>query len=357
MSKYANIENAVLKATRDLLALDVLSNREREIVDMRYGLNSRGKKVTLQSLGTNKGLTRERIRQIEAQALKSLSRAKNNVDIHRPINLIRTFIESNGVVLSNNTLIDKIGGNKQLDNSIMFLLQFSDDIGFRGANNHFEDRWYVTTKGDFVDCVEESLHALHDSLGRNDVLDERSFLNRFHECMDNKVLSYSKKDKNYARNWIMISKKLDSNPINEWGLSDANEIRLANTAHRAYLVLRLEKQPLHFRQIAGRIKKVLNCSIEDSTCHNELIKSNKFVLIGRGMYGLEEHGYKPGVVREVITRLLKERGPMSKEDIVKNVTEEREVKESTVINSLYNKKNFTKNSKGLYTVARSSAKK
>lgn len=52
-------------------ALDRLSERERKIVIMRYGLED-GEFRTLEEVGRDFGITRERIRQIEAKALRKL---------------------------------------------------------------------------------------------------------------------------------------------------------------------------------------------------------------------------------------------------------------------------------------------
>jgi RNA polymerase primary sigma factor len=51
--------------------LDSLSEREREVLEMRFGLKD-GQAHTLEEVGQFFGVTRERIRQIEAKALRKL---------------------------------------------------------------------------------------------------------------------------------------------------------------------------------------------------------------------------------------------------------------------------------------------
>ncbi len=64
-------------ASRQLLkeqirgALAVLSDREREVLELRFGLTN-GQENTLEEVGKHFGVTRERIRQIEAKALRKL---------------------------------------------------------------------------------------------------------------------------------------------------------------------------------------------------------------------------------------------------------------------------------------------
>jgi RNA polymerase sigma factor (sigma-70 family) len=66
-------------------ALSSLSNREEEILKMRFGIGYNDS-YTLEEIGSHYGLTRERIRQIEEQALKKLRRLKVET-------VLRGFIE------------------------------------------------------------------------------------------------------------------------------------------------------------------------------------------------------------------------------------------------------------------------
>jgi len=54
---------------RSLLAN--LSDREREVLEMRFGFRD-GRSHTLEEVGSSFGVTRERVRQIEAKALRKL---------------------------------------------------------------------------------------------------------------------------------------------------------------------------------------------------------------------------------------------------------------------------------------------
>ena len=72
-----NVPGPVDAASRQLLkeqirsALGVLSERERQVLEMRFGLID-GQDHTLEEVGRHFGVTRERIRQIEAKALRKL---------------------------------------------------------------------------------------------------------------------------------------------------------------------------------------------------------------------------------------------------------------------------------------------
>ena len=61
--------------------LSTLSDRERKILEMRFGLNGT-KSHTLEEVGLEFAVTRERIRQIEAKALMKLKKHKDSKKLH-----------------------------------------------------------------------------------------------------------------------------------------------------------------------------------------------------------------------------------------------------------------------------------
>ena len=54
-------------------AVATLPEREQEVVKLRYGLNGEGSPQSLEEIGRRLGLTRERVRQLEAKALERLA--------------------------------------------------------------------------------------------------------------------------------------------------------------------------------------------------------------------------------------------------------------------------------------------
>ena len=58
-------------------ALGTLTERERKVIELRFGLKD-GVPMTLEQVGKKLGVTRERIRQIEAKAIRKLSRASSS---------------------------------------------------------------------------------------------------------------------------------------------------------------------------------------------------------------------------------------------------------------------------------------
>lgn len=70
ISPYDATSQRMLKENVDEV-LNALSDREARVLKMRFGLNG-GRQMTLEEVGQKFGVTRERIRQIEAKALRKL---------------------------------------------------------------------------------------------------------------------------------------------------------------------------------------------------------------------------------------------------------------------------------------------
>lgn len=62
--------------------LNQLSQKERDVLILRYGLDNNGAKKTLDEIGTQYGVSRERIRQIETRAISKLKKLCKNAKLH-----------------------------------------------------------------------------------------------------------------------------------------------------------------------------------------------------------------------------------------------------------------------------------
>src|SRR6185369_7386263 len=155
-------------------------------------------------------------------------------------------------------------------------------------------------------------------------------------------------------NFLDLANEVEKNVFDQWGLSTWKEITPKDVGDKAYLVMKNHGKPEHYSAITEMINKAEfdGRTAYKETVHNELIKDKRFILIGRGIYALSEWGYKPGVVSDVITEVLKESGhPMTKEKIIEEVLKRRMVKKNTILVGLSNKKLFQKVGKNQYDIA------
>ena len=139
-----------------------------------------------------------------------------------------------------------------------------------------------------------------------------------------------------------------------WGLAKWPAVNPKNIRDKIFVILETKKEPMHFSEIAEEIKKsnFKRKNVTIQAIHNELIKDSRFILIGRGIYALSNWGYKKGTISDTIKNILeKAGGPLSREEIVKQVLKVRKVKETTILLNLQNKNLFKKVDKNSYTLA------
>ena len=320
----------------------ILTIRERNTLKHRYGLSVDKKPKTLQWIGDKYKTSRERIRQIKEKALQKL---KENFkeDLSPTVLPIQNWLKMNGFVVDTETLLDGYSEkNNGFRNALVFLSEFDDNVKYRDRNNktYFNERWYSSSDEDFVNCLESSINTLYNKIRKDDrVIEESEFLNLFKECMDLKIRSKFSNDN--AFRWLKITDKIKKNKFGEWGISSSPYIKFNSTRHRLMYILRESDKSEHFSDLHKKVNKKFNCKIGLSTCHNELIRSDKFILVGRGKYNLsDKKGITSGTVKDRIIKKLKEFGPMEKQEIIDLVGKECEVKDTTIVNALYNKNHF-----------------
>jgi len=326
--------------------LDVLPERARDILINRYGLGKESEKQTLEAIGKKYGITRERVRQIEEHSLATIRKSDVFDETQSIFDEMKLVIETLGSVVSEHELLSHLSQNKNTQNHAHFLLVLGHYFTKFKEDSHFESRWGVNEK--FSRSIEESIKKLYESLNDEDILPESDLITSFLTHL--KELSDNYKDEEVLKRWLGMSKKIDKNPLGEWGKSESPNINVKGMRDYAFLVIRRHGSPIHFREVAEQISKYFDKKAHVATTHNELIKDDRFVLVGRGLYALSDWGYMSGVVRDVISELLEKHGPMTKEEIIEKVMKERYVKENTIIVNLQNPDHFKKDDEGKYHV-------
>lgn len=343
VSKLSFKPNQVTKAL-----LSPLSDRARDVIERRFGLVGKsGEQMTLEAIGEIYGITRERVRQIENFAIDTI-RKSEQYDKAKPIfDELVDFMTKHGGLVKEEAFLSELGRDQVSMNQINFSLTLGDSFVRLKEDDDFYHRW--TVDEDLTAKVHDALHSLRKSLTPEDLIAESEMLERFSDHLATDVAEFAKGEQ--MRRWLGVSKHIGANPLGEWGLASSPNIKVRGVRDYAYLVMRKHGEPLHFTDVAGKIEEWFDRKAHVATTHNELIKdSDRFVLVGRGLYALSEWGYANGIVREVITEVLKKHSPMTKEEIVKEVMKQRKVKENTIYVNLQNPKYFKKDPKGKYAL-------
>jgi len=313
-----------------------LPQRTAEVIERRFGLKT-GKRETLEAIGQSHGITRERVRQIEKEGFDKISsKIKENKDV---FDRFKQVISSFGNLKKEEELLNVLGEGKY-QNQVYFLLTNSEGFEKVPETDNLHAFWTVDKNS-----LKEAKKTI--DLVINDFKKEK-------EVLSLDELS-KKENKAVFVSHIELSKEIQQNPEKKYGLRNWLEINPKGTKDKAYLVLKKNQEPLHFTDIASFIGDLpfntKKKKIHTATVHNELIKDDRFVLVGRGLYALSEWGYQPGVVKDIIVKSIKDsKKALTKNQILEKVLEQRFVKENTVTLNLQDRNTFARDEKGRYNV-------
>lgn len=334
------------EVTKKLLL--TVSKRAQDVLSKRYGLGKSADKMTLEAIGKEYNITRERVRQIENFSLNGIRKSEEYKNQAGVFNELKEAIDFYGGIVHEEEFLSSVAKDKNTQNHVHFLLVLSEHFVKLKEDDEFHHRW--TTDQEVADRVHQSIKNVCNQIGYNDIVSEKELIASFLDELSDITKKFKTSPEELAKKWLSISKSLSANPLGEWGLSKSPNVRLRGIRDYAYLILREHGSPMHFTEVSKAIEQTFGKKAHPATCHNELIKDPRFVLVGRGLYALVEWGYTRGVVVDVIRAILEKEGPLTKEDIVNRVLKERHVKENTIVVNIQNPKHFGKDQEGKYFV-------
>lgn len=334
------------QVTRRLLSS--LHDRAYDIIVNRYGLGDNAESRTLEAIGKKYSITRERVRQIENAALAAIRKSENFKNEQKTFQELKDLIDKSGAMVPEEDFLSFVSKDKSIQNHVRFYLVLGNDFKKLKEDESFCARW--TINDDLSDVIHNGLRCVYETLDDKELLSEDDLIKRFLKEVEDVADQY--KNEEVARRWLNISKKIDKNPLGEWGPAESQNVKTRGIKDYAYLVMKKHGSPMHFREVAKAIVDTFGRKTHVATTHNELIKDSRFVLVGRGYYALSEWGYKPGIVRDVIKEILIKEGPLAKEEVVERVLKERFLKKNTILVNLQNGKYFEKLPDGRFTVVK-----
>lgn len=328
----------------------ILNPRGREVIEKRFGLRSVSCQ-TLEAIGQNLGVTRERVRQIEALGLRQLAN-KNVLEPLKPVfETIEKHLRDYGSVRREDYFLRELSQlfslkEKNNENLISFILALGQG---RFIFIHFKEtpKWraaWALNNSVYNNAVSLG-EALRKKLAEQNLPIPKESILRIAASLSSLSAQAGGMSDKALFSWVELCREIAQNPFGEWGPVDSPEVSPKGVKDKSYLIFRKEKKPLHFAQVAELINQAAfeGHKAHPQTVHNELIKDPRFVLVGRGIYALADWGYEPGTVRDVLVSALKNtEGGLAKEEIIKIVQAKRLVKENTILLNLQNKKVFKK---------------
>jgi len=329
----------------------VLSQKEKDVIVKRFSLDNKPK-MTLEKIGQEFSVTRERIRQIEKIALGKLKRTVTSTKLNEISTVAKDIMENKGGISTEKSLISEIlnviGSSDQVDASIIRLaLNITPELEKTDKSNLYNPFW--------------RLENIKESEVKQIITTGVSFLNKKGDTIDNDTLSghvqktLAGRDLHVEKDTVISALEVDKRlkkVNNGYGLMSWRHINPRSIRDKAYIILKETQKPLHFIEIANKIseagfdKKV----VTTQAVHNELIRYDQFVLVGRGLYALKEWGYRKGTVADVIEELLDKKSPLSKQEIIQGVLKQRQVKKGTISLNLQKNAHFVRVGRAMYAL-------
>jgi len=316
-----------------------LNSREKDILFRRFGFQ--GNEETLEDLALDYNLSRERIRQIQENALKKI----------QP--LILQEKQVNKILADSRELLLPIGLRPEKS----FFKLVSQEFEFNDRDLKILKFLIISSRKIIFhqnDELFQNFYALEDKiyrLGRH-LLKKIyiHFLETNEIYPEEKILNLTLKEiKRHLKinpdfedliDFLKILKPLGKNPFNFWGLKNHRLITPRCLKDKIYFLLRLEKRPMHFKEIYQKLHQL--AKIEDDLIHyfwhktynpnsikNELLKHREFVLVSRGTYGLKEWGLTEGTAKDLILKLLKQEKRIHKEKLWQTISNLRLIKRTS----------------------------
>ena len=325
--------------------MSILNEKEKEVVIKRNGID-KPFRMTLQAIGEDMYITRERVRQIEKKAVSKIARNKKAFEINEIVTFLEAKLISQGCIISEKEFcknLEQEGLDKDLMGIIHLSLQICDNISFIKKSIKTDKALFdntILSEKQIKGVINDTVKLLKAENRTLDIEELTTDISKKHKVNQKQITSILKitSDVRYLEG--------------VYGLSTWRNVNPKSIKDKAMIILKRAHRPLHFRTINKLIheNKFDHKQVTVEAVHNELIRYEDFVLVGRGLYALKSWGYSKGTVKDVIFEILKENGPLKKKEIVEKVLAKRQVKIGTISLNLQKNPEFKRVGRAIYSI-------
>jgi hypothetical protein len=317
------------------------NRQEQDLIIRRYGLN--GEKETLESIGKTYNITRERVRQIQKKISPKLEALIDNHPKIREIieNIKKNYLGELGFRREKDLFLDlktKEGLNDYHFKIFWFFSNFSKKIVYQPANNIFHG-FFCQNEETYFNFYQWLKEIYLKFIKENNYLSEEETIKLITEKIKKKLTQKITISKQIIE-ILSTVKHLAKNPFNFWGPRNHHYISPKNLKEKIILILKHEKKPLHFTHIYKILMEIKSINHELLSHHwnkdynlysvkNELIRNQDFVLVGRGIYALREWNMQEGKAKEILIKIIKEKGKITKKELWQMISNYRQIKKQT----------------------------
>jgi hypothetical protein len=339
--------------------------RNQDILNKRFSLNG-GKTYTLEDIGSYYDITRERIRQIESNAIKEINQ------------LLSGNLKTKGWKIDGSLETTYLSLKKRLHGADFIILQheidailnehfgdtfthgylmlFMEVLGYKNIPNTFIG-FRGTTKTAWCLAAKYRKKEIEATFQALDVIfDNTSKISLFDLTIQAKKNTKNKISNDSIHVALKACKEIEV-------ANDSVSIKftyLRNVADKAYRILEANGKPMHYSAIAREINLLNKESssfkpVKDRNLTNQLVQDNRFIAIAKsGEWGLSTWEQLSNItIVEAMEQVLHKAGePMSRQGLAEGVLELRPDASMksliTYLNDLSDK--FTRVDKGRYAL-------
>jgi len=319
--------------------------KEQLVLLRKFGILT-GKETPLQRIWKDYNLTRERVRQIESQALMRFRRLiVGNKKYTTVLDEAKKILLSVGGLLQEDELVAKLINKKMFEFSpqeLKLILVSDFDVNYLKRNRRIDKCFYVDNL--FEDLLTSIVIYMNNVFKKSD--DSIDIYEFIEMLKDQFVRKYdeveSLKNDMFYVNFFKVVRGIKTF---DWRIGDEKDATVNPKTIRLKILYTMRKiaKPIHYQELPDKIlERFPQKSVKLNTVHNELVKNNDiFVNLGLGIYGLVERWYKWWTVQTIIVRIFKATNrQMTVKEISKELLKEKMVSPNTILLNLQKYKNI-----------------
>ena len=338
-----------------------LNARQAQVLRWRYGLDG-NESLILEEVGSKLGLTRERARQIQKEAIKKLQIPYHRGIMEPLIHLLEQALEEKHGLLSTEIIQNLLcaqGEYKPIspESLLEFVLLFAN-----GRIKQFKKPLFIILNVPPYNMYHHHLLAIllvFDKIltQTRAPLSESQLLERFARHKKGQTIA-AEVPTEYLKACLDAHPKMEINKNGEYVLK-----RWKNrVVDDIIVVLRKHGKPLHYREITKRVNQRVSKQqqITARNIHSKLGHyQDVFVRVGHGIFGLADWGLQQDrSLREAAIRVLHEAGhPLNIQQMTDRVLDTWNVKRTSVQAAIYLEPRIVRIRPNLYWLADSAQEK
>ena len=229
------------------------NERMQGVLIHRFGLDA-GKPKTLEAIGKSLMVTRERVRQIENEALRKIDEGKRTAEIDLLIKRLNELISNYQGIVSELRILKEFSYDKNLSDTdrraLLLLLRMGKEFNLLNKPQEYERTWYhkeadIESIHELKKWLVSELKNINKVISKEKILAILNKSEKLHKIPDEILYAY-----------IDIPKAVQKNIFDKWGLHNWPEIKPRGVRDKIYLAFKKKRKPMHFGEIAKEVNSL-----------------------------------------------------------------------------------------------------